>query len=493
MKQPPTPTEPFSPDAQLTPPVFRLANRPLAQLAALTIPSLLVILILAQHGSGFPVEDDWIVYILSFDYLINGDLTVLWASFCEHRVVFSRILHFLEYSLLRDTRPLLFFSPAMQFVFGLILLRRLTADYAFSPRRYGTIMQTGAWFFTSTLLFSPIQAWAFARTAYLEIYLLNLGSLIFILGLTRWRLRSAMAGLVLALGSSPGWLALIPTTLLFLTVNLLAWQKLRSPAQRMQRFGAPLLVALITFAAFYLYPFEHPYNVKCHGAFRELIAYLFSNFWYVVRQCLSFLGFPVSALLSVTLDGQPVPLNAYSLVVSGILGTVYVLVSTILIVHRLWKHSAFDFCTCYLSYTLILSFAITLTRTPLLADNVVINYAYSAYSVPGWAVMIFLLFRSFDSPTSPDEVTVLRNGLVLLLLVGGIIAFSYQRGIVVLLRSLDGQKYLNSLYVKDILGSSTVDARNHATGLLFPVYPTKVIEGTEMLKRHHILPKNWLE
>ena len=487
-------TEPSSPDVQLKHPVLRLINRFLAQLAALTIPALPVILIIRRHGSGFPVQDDWIIYILSFDYLINGDLTVLWASICDHRVVFSRILHFLEYTLLGDTRPLLYFAPTIQFVFALILLRRLTADYAFSPHPYGTLIQTTAWFFTAMLLFSPIQAWAFARSNYLEIYLLNLGSLIFIIGLTSWHLRSTMAGLVLALGSTPGWLALIPTTLLFLAFNLLVSKQLHSAAHRMQRFGAPLLVALITFAALYLYPFEHPYKANCsgYGTFRESIVYLYSNFGHVIGQYLSFLGFPVSAVVTVTLDGQLVPMYAHSLVVSRILGTIYVLLSTILVGHRLRKTRAFDFCTCYLSYTLILSFSITLTRTPLLGDYVVIiNYAYSAYTVTGWAVMIFLLLRSFDSPTLPDVNTVLRNGLVLVLIVAG--TLSYLWGIGVLLESLHGQKFLRHLYRQDILASSTVDARRQATGILFPAFPTKVIEGTDMLNRHHILPRNWLD
>jgi hypothetical protein len=288
-------------------------------------------------------------------------------------------------------------------------------------------------------------------------------------------------------------MALIPATILFLGVNLVALNDSQVAIQTLKRYGAPILLTTAGMAVVYLYPLDHPHNFLCHSSFLELLVYLVSNVSSVIGQYLSFLGFPVCWLSSITHEGQPAAMNAQLLAVSRVFGAVYVLATVASIVRSLRKTATLAFHDYYLSYTAILAFTIVLARTPVLGDITVINYAYSAYMVPGWSVLIFLLIRSFDTPHSPTISVACRDVLVLLMLVGVTLMFSYQRGRTALLGTLDGQEYLNSLYVKEIVEPSTTEARDNAAAVLSPSNPTNVIEGTDMLKRNRFLPSNWFE
>lgn len=458
--------------------------------AAVLVPFTVLLAVLAEHGTGFPVQDDWNVYLTSFDWLIRGDLSVLWASVAEHRVVLSRILHFFQYAVVGDSRALLFFSPALQLVFAFAALRRLSTDYPFSESVPGYILRLGAWLFFSALLFSPVQAWAFARTAYLEIFALNLGALVFLLGLTRWHLPWALIGLILAVCSTPGWLALIPTAVLFFVYSaVLATDS--PPLRRQLRVAIPLLLISGLLAAAYLFPFEHPNNSggSGHRPLHLLLEYLVSNAGQILGQYVAFLGFPVCVIgLAGPVSNVIAPEDL--LLSSRVFGLLYLVFAGVLVGTRWRSGRGLDWATCHVLFTLLLSFAITLARTPILGQSAVVNYAYSAYAVPGWAVALFFLLRSFDDAAGSRTTTV-RNVVVAYSLGLLLVASSYQRGRVALLGTLHGQKYLQSLYVKNFLSPASTEAMWESARILDHPDPERVFVGTAILKKHGLVPRNW--
>lgn len=476
---------------QAAPPTARLRVRApfLVAGAAVVVPFAFLVAILAEHGTGFLVQDDWNVYVTSFGWLLRGDLSVLWASVSEHRVVLSRILHFLEYTLVGDSRALLFFSPALQLVFAFAALRRLTVDYPFSLGLPGFVRRSVAWFCFSALLFSPIQGWAFARTAYLEIFGLNLGALVFLLGLTRWHLPWALVGLLLAVCSTPGWLALIPIALVFFAYSARFATDV-PPLRRQLRVAIPLLLVAGLLAVAYVLPFEHPNNSGAgHRPMSHLFVYLFSNPAHALGQYLAFLGFPVS-IIGTTAPLSDVVSPDQVLSASRVFGFLYLAFVGGLVASRWRSRRSLDLASCYLLFNLGLSFAITLARTPILGDNAVLNYAYSAYVVPGWAIAVYLLFRTFDGPARSMVVEV-RNIAAPCALALLLVASSVQRGRLPFLGTLHGQRYLQSLYVENFLSPASVEAQRASARILDYAEPERVFEGTAMLKEHDLVPRNW--
>lgn len=457
--------------------------------AAVLGPFAVLLAVLAEHGTGFPVQDDWNVYLTSFDWLIRGDLSVLWASVSEHRVVISRILHFLEYAVVGDSRALLFFSPGLQLIFAGFALKRLSVDHPFSTGVRGAVLRCGTWFALSALLFSPIQAWAFARTAYLEIFALNLGALVFFLGLTRWHLPWALAGLILAVCSTPGWLALIPTAIAFFAYSALVASD-SPPLRRQLRVAIPLLLISALVAAVYLLPFDHPNNSgDGHRPLHLLVEYLFLNPVHVLGQYVAFLGFPVSVLgLAGPVSDAVAPEDI--LTSSRIFGLLYLAFAGTLLGMRWYSRRSLDWASCYVLFTLALSFAIALARTPILGQSAVVNYAYSAYVVPGWAVALYLLVRSFDFAAGSRKAEV-RNIVLAGSMALVLVTSSYQRGRLPLLGTLNGQKYLQSLYVESFLSPASAEAMWETARILDHPDPERVFEGTAILKEHDLVPRNW--
>jgi hypothetical protein len=458
--------------------------------AAVLVPWALLIVELAEHGTGFPVQDDWNVYITSFDWLLRGDLTVLWASVSEHRVVLSRVLHFLQYTLVHDSRALLFFSPALQLVFAFAALWRLSVDHPFSPSRPGAVLRTCAWFFFSALLFSPIQAWAFARTAYVEIFALNLGALVFLLGLTRWRLGLTLGGLLLAVCSTPGWLALIPLALVFFVYSG-ACARDAPPLRRQLRLAVPVLLIAALIALLYVLPFDHPNNSGAgHRPMSQLVEYLASNPVYVLGQYLAYLGFPVVVLGTVTpLSDVITPTEMIA--TSRVFGLLYLAFAGLLAATILRSRRSLDLASLYVLFTVGLSFSIALARTPILGQSAVVNYAYSAYVAPGWALALYLWIRWFDDAARSFTLPVLRNIAAACALALILVASSYQRGRVALIGSLHGQRYLQSLYVRDFLSPSSAEAKWESARILDHPDPERVFEGTAILVDHDLVPRNW--
>lgn len=476
--------------AERSPPTPRSRVALLVAGSAVLLPFGALVLQLARHGTGFLVGDDWNVYLTSFDWLLRGDLTVLWASVSEHRVVLSRTLHFLEYTLIGDSRALLFVSPLIQLVFAWLALGRLSADRPFSTTTPGFVLRAGAWFCFAAMLFSPIQAWAFARTAYLEIFGLLLGALLFLLGLTRWRLGLSLAGLGLAVASTPGWLGLIVTAIPLLGYSAL-FHRHRVPLRRQMRFALPLLLIAAALALLYMLPFEHPNDSGAeHPGLISLLGYFVSEPLHVLGQYVAFLGFPVAVAGLATPLGKEVTPEAL-LAASRVFGSLYLGFAAVLLVPRLRARRALDLASCYVLFTLLLSFSIALARTPLLGQTAVLNHAYCAYVAPGWAFALYLWFRCFDEGSSRLDPAVLRNfaaafGLSLLL-----VASSYQRGRVALIGTLNGQKYLMSLYVGTFLSPASEERRWEAARVLDNPDPARVFEGTAMLLEHDLVPRNW--
>lgn len=453
------------------------------------LPFAVMTAVLAVHGTGFLVQDDWNVYVTSFDWLMRGDLSVLWASVSEHRVVLSRLLHFLEYAVVGDSRALLYFSLALQLIFAFTVLRRLSADYPFSADVQGALLRVAAWFFVSALLFSPIQAWAFARTAYLEIFTLNFGSLVFLLGLTRWKLGWTIAGLLVAVCSTPGWLALVPTALLFFAYSMLVARD-APPLRRQLRFAIPLLLTAGLLAVAYVFPFDHPNNSGAsHRPMSVLLLELVSNPLASLGQYLAFLGFPV-CVVGTTAPLSDVVTPSDILRASRVFGVVYLAFAGLLVVLRWRSRRSLDLATSYVLFSVVLSFAITLARKPILGDLAVVNYAYSAYTVPGWAFAAYLWFRWFDEGAL-SKLAVARNLAAASALALLLVATGYQRGRVALIGTLHGQKYLLSLYVDNFLSPSSEEARWESARVLDHPDPGEVFEGTAILKELDLVPRNW--
>lgn len=463
------------------------ARRWIAWLLAV-LPALWLVAILARNGTGFVIADDWTVYILSFDYLHRGDLTVLWAAVQEHRAVWSRLLHYFEFAVLRDSRPILYLSILVQWAFTVIALRRLESEAPFASTRLAGTARAGAFLAFAALAFSPIQAWAVARTAYVEIFLLQLGALLCLLGLVRRRYLLAFAGFCLALGATPGWVAIYPTAMV--------WLFARARGERAQgnaalaphlRVAAALTAVFALAAAAYFFAPPHPNDTSWAGAatsrfLRGLLAHL----GRAIGHWLGLLGFALCPPDRLLGGGPAAPSRTVALAM--LLGTTYVLVAAVLVLRRISAARELELHHAYLVFSLGVTASIALARSPILGDTVAVNYAYSAYTIPGWAVLAYLLFHRLSRAAGPRAAARLAAAA---LACGLVLAASRSRGGLELAGTLGGQRYFMGRFAKTFLAPATAEERHETAIALFHAQPAAVEEGVRMLERLDLVPRNW--
>jgi hypothetical protein len=442
-----------------------------AVLGAALGPFLFVSALIYARGVGFYHFDDW-NYVLAMEHLAQHDWRALFTSVCEHRPIAAKLGFYVTYRLGLDTTPLIYAGLLAKLVTVLLIVRGVREPGAGrSPLAPLDVLLA---FVASVFVFSPVQAWAFARAVYAEIFLCALGAVAVVFGLSQRRWAWLALGLVVSLTSTPGWFALIPTLVAVMVLGAVS-----SGTARVEIRHVVLLGGLLALLAAYAARYDHPNELQLcgHPSITAAVGAAARAPLDFGGALLRFIGFPVAFVPS--LGGLPV--------VQGLAGLLFVVFAVMRLVS---VRGRMDFGATLLVWTLVVCLAITLTRHPVLPPSAFpVNFAYSGYVMPGWATAAVLAILWIRELGRADW---LRRGLtvaVALVCAGGVT--SYAAGTRVMLDTMSGIGYYRDLYREGIiLGKS--EPMEVARKLYAP-WPEFVVRGTSALRTMGDFPRSWKE
>lgn len=455
------------------------------------LPLSIYTVFIAARCSGFYMLDDW-VYVLSFQYLAEGDAGALWAPVCEHRAVFAKLAHFLCYGLGFDGKPLLFISQGLQGTTALLLIAALSRELAFPKDAAGRLFAVFSATALTLVLFTPVQAWAMVRSTYVEAFLCVLGGVVVVVGLTRSSVWLLTLGIVLSLLSTPGWIVLLP---FFLVVTVLFRVFPLAGNAFLRKYGPVFFILLCLVLIIYKLPFEHPAgHVACsHPSMLDMLKSLFVTPGRLLLHFIAYLGFVMSWMPGVFVARDALT-TGQLLWGACLFGALYVVGS----LYFLWEYFVRKHGSCcavlVLIWTLLMGGALTLSRSPVLDVHFIRNYFYPVYVVPGWAVLLYLLVHKLHGLMLVEKSTVAKKWLLTggVLLVCLTIPLSFVKGLDAMQSSARGVRYLEKRYREAFIqGPVPFPEQQETAAVIFPAFPDMVLQGTTMLKDLQGFPEAW--
>jgi hypothetical protein len=463
-------------------------------LIPLLLPFVFYLYLIYNYASGFPVSDDW-TYILSFQYLAVGDFKALWASMCEHRPIFAKLMHYTSYVNGHDGKPLLYFSQIGRLITAIIMLYYLAKESHFAENHLGSFVKIAAISAMSLALFSPVQAWAIARPTYIEGYLCVLGAVLVIAGLAGFNSWLIGIGLVASVVSTPGWLVLLPfAVVLFITFCIIKQYQHR---KRLIISSATIALIIIGFSLINQLPFSHPNNhTEClHPSQIQMAKLIILEPKEVVVEYMTYIGFFMAWLPNKVILETNNSIGVTTLI--PFVGGVFFLVGSIFyIIKFLINQRGSLFAVLILLWSLIMAFSLTLSRYTVLGERFTFNFYYPLYITPGWAVLLFLLIQSVGTWKSKTAKGIVKHlkiySVVALIFI--CLFFSFPKGYRALLKTMKGMNFLQGLYYEGFISKSADAVRKQEIAeILFSAYPDDVYKGTEMFENLGGFPKEWLK
>lgn len=462
----------------------------------LYLPLILVFLVflflLHRFASGFYINDDW-VYILSFQYLAKGDYKALLSIVCEHRPILAKALHYWSYICGYDGKPLLFLSQIFRLLTGIILVKHFSEELKFGTTRYGLALNFIAVTSAALILFSPVQAWAIARSTYVESYACVFGAVLVISGAVRFKWWMIVLGLFISLVSTPGWMALLPLfTIIFIFYSV---SKLDEKREQILKSSGVIIILLILFSVLNQLPWSHPSDhTACpYVTISEMGKLIFFNTKWIAGQYIAQLGFSMGWLPCLFISKSSVSYET-AFLSAFIAGAIFLLCS----VYFLWNFIKYGkgsrMAIFIVLWTLIMGAAITLSRAVVLDKIFVVNYLYPVYITPGWATLLFLIIQQSSIRLSDqhDSLAWKIKSAFVVVIIFVCIFLSYPKGYKNLKGTMNGMRYFQSLYRDGFIkGSVDSDDKYAIAKKIFSPFPEKIYDGTVMLENLKGFPDAW--
>lgn len=450
------------------------------------------VVLLYRYAVGFYIIDDW-AYVLSFQYLAIGDYKALWAVVCEHRPILAKTFHYLSYIYGYDGKLLVLLSQFCRLLTAIFLVKHISEELDFPNTRFGLALKMAAVTAAALVLFSPVQAWAIARSTYIETYACVFGAILVISGAIRINWWMISFGLFISMVSTPGWMVLLPLfVVIFIFYSVFKYNKNR---KQILISSGVIIIILILFYILNQLPFSHPNDhIACsHPKMDKMVKLIFSDTNLIVSNYIAHLGFSMGWVPWVCKSESSASYETTFL--SAYIAGVIFLLCTIYFLWDFLKHKRGSRVAIFvLLWTLIMGAAITLSRAVVMGDMFVVNYCYPVYITPGWATLLFLVIqRASIRPSNQYNGFAWRAKSVFIIVIVFIcILFSYPKGCKELKGTMNGMRYMQALYRDGFIESSVASDRKYDIAkTIYAAFPDKIYDGTVMLENLRGFPDAW--
>jgi hypothetical protein len=450
------------------------------------------IFLLDRSASGFYINDDW-VYVLSFQYLAKGDYKALFSVVCEHRPILARALHYWSYICGYDGKPLLFLSQIFRLLTGIILVKHILEELEFGKTIYGLSLKITAITSAALILFSPVQAFAIARSTYIESYACVFGAALVISGAVRVKWWMVILGLIISLVSTPGWMVLLP---LFVFIFMFySVSRMDGKRKQILKPSGVIIILLILFYALNQFPWSHPSDhTACpYVTMGEMIKLIFMDTKLITCQYVAHLGFSMGWVPGLFISESSASYEAIFLS-AFIAGVIFLLCCAYFLWNFIKYGKGSRMAIFILLWTLIMGAAITLNRAVILDEKFVISYLYPVYITPGWATLFFLIIQQLSIRPSYQHDRIPRKikSVSVVVIIFVCIFLSYPKGYMKLKGTMKGMRYVQSLYRDGFMKDSVdADKKYDIAKTIFSAFPEKIYDGTVMLENIKGFPDAW--
>ncbi len=332
-------------------------------------PFLLSLLYIDIYGIGIYFRDEW--YLAdSFKRLYELDLSALWDQHNEHRIVFTKLILYLNYVLDFDTLFTMYLNQFIHLMISVFLsvslvseIKGLSKTNPFSQSLSYLIV-----FIIFAFLFSPTQSdnilWAFQNQWYLSL----MGTVIAIIGLRKFRYSWTLSGIFISYLSLSSWVTIIPVYIIYFI--FLYFKSKDSDKNKIILFILSHLSLFAILLVLYLWDLNKTVGLG------EMLLFL-KDPMTLIGYVLAFLGSPM----------------AWSLWSAQVFGVIF-LICFVYLAYINFKQRQLSMSLLLIIWVLTVAFLIGLGRLGY-GELQALSSRYSTFVLPGWAVIcIYIVYLS---------------------------------------------------------------------------------------------------